>query len=304
LRQMNERANRQTGEAGAPASGAAPTRLASWFRRRLRTLDRQQWRLPRHAGLQGLALLFAATAIAGTVSAGRVDEFTADLGRATGLIVESVRITGQMETSEVAVLDKLELGPHAALPFIDVKSARDRIETLPWVQQATLRKVYPSTLKITIDERVPFALWQRDQTISVIDESGRVIGDAREMHGKLLRLVGKGADQRVDEALALANSIEAVRDHLKAAMLVSERRWDLLLDNGVLLKLPEENPQAALDRIGALDASNGLLSKDIVSVDLRLGDRMFVRLTPEAATRRLAAIKQQEKIAKRKGAST
>ncbi|MCX5515945.1 cell division protein FtsQ [Kaistia algarum] len=304
MRQISRRKTGQTVEGLAASAGAVPTKFASWFRRRMKVVERMDWRLPAHVGVKGLAVLFAATAIAGIVSAGRVDEVVGEVSHAAGLVVDNVRISGQMETSEVAVLDKLELNPDASLPFINVEAAKARIETLPWVQQATLRKIYPSTLKITIDERVPFALWQHDQSVSVIDQTGRVIGDAGEVHNGLLRLIGKGAETRVDEALSLVDPFPALRDRLKAAVLVGERRWDLVLDNGVTLMLPEEQPATALAQVAAFDASNGLLSKDIVSLDLRLGDRMFVRLSPDAAAKRLAAIKEQEKLAKRRGAST
>jgi len=305
LRQIGQRATGRGREGGPAAkSGAAPSRLVSWCRRRLRSIDRWDFRVPAHAGLKGTALLFAATAIAGIVSAGRVEEVVGDISQATGLAIDNIRITGQMETSEVAVLDKLALPPNAALPLVDLDAARERIEQLPWVQNASLRKIYPATLKIVIDERRPYALWQHDQTLSVIDEQGRIVGEAGGSHRDLVRVVGKGAELRAGEALALAAAVPAVHDQLKAAVLVNERRWDLVLDNGVTLMLPEHEAEAALKRIGAYDANNGLLSKDIVVVDMRLDDRMFVRLSPDAAARRLAAIKEQEKLAKRRGAST
>jgi cell division protein FtsQ len=139
----------------------------------------------------------------------------------------------------------------------------------------------------------------------LIDESGRVIGDASDDHYQnLIRVVGQGADKRAGEAIALAETASSIRSRLRAAVLISERRWNLMLDNGVTLMLPQDKPEAALALIAQLDAKDGLLSKDIVSIDFRLADRMFVRMTPEAAARRTAEIKEREKLAKRKGAST
>ncbi|MCX5516963.1 FtsQ-type POTRA domain-containing protein [Kaistia defluvii] len=284
---------------------AAGLKLSPWLRRRIRAFSRIDWRVPRHAGLKGTALLFAATGLAGIISADRVGETVTWLSSVSGLAIESVRITGQTETSEIAVLNRLELPPQASLATFDLAAARERVETLPWVETATLRKIYPATLKITIDERKPYVMWQRDQTVSVIDESGRVIGDASEVHYQdLIRVVGQGADKRAGEAIALADTASSIRSRLRAAVLISERRWNLMLDNGVTLMLPQDKPEAALALVAQLDARDGLLSKDIVSIDLRLADRMFVRMTPEAAARRTVAIKEREKLAKRKGAST
>jgi cell division protein FtsQ len=281
------------------------SRLSLWLHRQRRQLSNLENRLPSHAGLKATVLLFVATGIAGVISAGRVDEVVSQVSSATGLMIDSVRITGQMETSEVAVLDRLQLPPDASLALLDVASARERIETLPWVAKATLRKVYPATLRIEIDERKPFVLWQHDQAVSVVDENGQVIGVAGDSHyGDLIRVVGQGAEKRAKEALALADTAPAIRARLKAAVLVGERRWDFMLDNGVTIMLPQENAELALDRVANYDTSNHLLSRDIVSVDLRLGDRMFVRLSPEAMQARIAELKERDKLAKRKGAST
>lgn len=305
MRQISPRSTKETAGDAPATEMAAGLKLSPWLRRRIRTFSRIDWRVPRHAGLKGTALLFAATGIAGIISADRVDETVTWLSSASGLAIESVKITGQTETSEIAVLNQLELPPEASLATFDLSSARERVETLPWVENATLRKVYPATLKITIDERKPYVLWQRDQTVSVIDEQGRIIGDASDTHFRdLIRVVGQGADKRAGEAIALAASASSIRSRLRAAVLISERRWNLMLDNGVTLMLPQEKPEEALAVIADLDARNGLLSKDVVSVDLRLGNRMFVRLTPEAAERRTVEIKEREKLAKRKGAST
>ena len=305
MRQISPRSTKETAGDAPATEMAAGLKLSPWLRRRIRTFSRIDWRVPRHAGLKGTALLFAATGIAGIISADRVDETVTWLSSASGLAIESVKITGQTETSEIAVLNQLELPPEASLATFDLSSARERVETLPWVENATLRKVYPATLKITIDERKPYVLWQRDQTVSVIDEQGRVIGDASDAHFRdLIRVVGQGADKRAGEAIALAASASSIRSRLRAAVLISERRWNLMLDNGVTLMLPQDKPEEALAVIADLDARNGLLSKDVVSVDLRLGNRMFVRLTPEAAERRTVEIKEREKLAKRKGAST
>ncbi len=297
-------ADGQGGRGQADIAAPAGLRMPSWLHRKMKAVARIERRLPPHLGLELTALLFIATGVAGVVSAGRTSELVASLSNASGLVVESVKITGQMETSEVAVLQKLDLPADASLPAIDVASARERIETLPWVQTASLRKVYPSTLKITIDERQPYVLWQHDQQLQVLDETGRVIGDASDAHRGLVRVLGDGAESRASEALALADTAPAIRARLKAAVLVGERRWNFVLDNGVTLMLPQDDAKAALARIAGFDQSNNLLGRDIVSVDLRLGDRMYVRLTPDAAARRDADLKEQAKLAKRKGAST
>ncbi len=261
-----------------------------------------EWRMPEHAGLKGAAALFIATAFAGMIAG---DHVRTTIGYATawcGLAVDSVRISGQSETSEIEVLDSLALGPHASIVTLDLGDARTRIEALPWVARATLQKVYPDTLKVAIEEKKPFALWQRGPVTTIIDERGAVIAplaDAR--YAGLPRVVGVGANERVHEVLDLVRPFTAIAGRMRGAVLVSERRWNIVLDDGVTILLPQDKPEEALQKLAAAEAKNGLLERDIVSVDLRLDDRLYVRLAPEAMKRRIEEIKAREKLAKKRG---
>ncbi|MBN9060386.1 MAG: hypothetical protein J0H21_14515, partial [Rhizobiales bacterium] len=121
---MSPRSTKEAaGDAPATELGSG-RRLSPWLHRRIRALSRINWRVPRHAGLKGTFLLFAATGIAGVVSADRVDETLTWISSASGLAIDSVRITGQTETSEIAVLNRLELAPEAiAAPGFDLLAA-------------------------------------------------------------------------------------------------------------------------------------------------------------------------------------
>jgi cell division protein FtsQ len=90
---------------------------------------------------------------------------------------------------------------------------------------------------------------------------------------------------------------------VKAFVRVAGRRWDLKLDNGVIVKLPEHNMERAMADLSAFDRDQKMLERDIVAVDLRLEDRTTVQLTPDAAARReklvsarAKEIKKEEKV--------
>ncbi|RWF13933.1 MAG: cell division protein FtsQ, partial [Mesorhizobium sp.] len=88
---------------------------------------------------------------------------------------------------------------------------------------------------------------------------------------------------------------------VKGYIRVGERRWDLKLENGITVKLPEDGEDQALAELVKLDRDNGLLTRDIAAVDMRLSDRLVVELSPEAATQREAALSEKPKsLTKRK----
>ena len=93
-----------------------------------------------------------------------------------------------------------------------------------------------------------------------------------------------------------------VRAAMRAAVLIGERRWNLRLKTGLDVRLPETDPEAALERLVKLDRDKKLLSRAIAVIDLRLADRVTVRLADAAAPPR--ADPSKGKKAKKKGHDT
>ncbi len=249
------------------------------LRRPARFLGRIDFVLPRRFGIKVVAVFLLLIGLYGVVAGGHVKSLFGNLTAAAGLKIDAIRISGQSETAELDVLGRLAIPDHASIVTFDVAAARQRVEQLPWVASATIRKVYPDTLEVDITEREPFALWQRNGAVALIDASGQVLSDyISPRYRDLPMLVGAGAQSEATEILALIAQFPDIRSQLKAATLVSGRRWNLTLNNGVVIMLPEEDPVPALVELEALDQSQQLLSRDIISVDLRLPDRVVVAL--------------------------
>ena len=85
---------------------------------------------------------------------------------------------------------------------------------------------------------------------------------------------------------------------MKGYVRIGERRWDLHLDNGIMVKLPEDHVDAALAELVELERQDGLLGRDISAVDMRFADRLVVQLTPEAMERRQAELNAKPKVVK------
>ncbi len=267
-----------------------------FLRRPLRLLQRAEWRLPRLAGAKALIALFVATAIAGMVMGGHVMTVASAVTAWVGFGIENVKISGQSQTSEVDVLAALDIGTYPSLLTLDVEAAKARIEALPWVKQATLRKLYPDAVEIELVEREPFAIWEHDDVAALVDRTGRVITESvADRYASLPRVVGEGASPRAAEYTDLIAGYPNIAGRTKAGILVSGRRWNLILDNGIEVMLPEEHPEAALAILDTLESDHKLLEREIAAVDLRVKGSLVVRLTPEGFAQRQAQLKQTAK---------
>ncbi len=227
---------------------------------------------------------------------------------AAGFRIASVELAGEKQAGREQILAAAGVTERASLLFLDVAAARAALTANPWIAQATVLKFYPDRLQISVTERAAFALWQKDGKLSVIAADGAVLEPfAGQRFGYLPLVVGRGAERKAQEFLALIDRHPSIRDVLLASVLVAERRWNLRLKNGIDVRLPEADVEQALATLVKLDRDKKLISRNITAIDLRLPDRVTVRLSEDAAAARdeaeKAALKEtlKEKKPKRKG---
>jgi cell division protein FtsQ len=258
---------------------------------------------PRGVGVAASALVILASLAYGTVKGDHIPSLIAGLkdardgiANAAGFRVVSIALVGNHHVNREEVLATAGITGTTSLLFLDVDQIRLRLKTNPWIADATVLKLYPGELQIGIKEREAFALWQKDGRISVIADDGTVLEPY--VAPRLTRLplvVGRGAQAKAKEFLALLDRYPTMRDFVHASVLVGERRWNLRLKNGIDVRLPESDVAPALERLVALDREKNLITRDIVAIDLRLADRVTVRLTDAAAQARMDASKDKPK---------
>nr|WP_205926282.1 MULTISPECIES: cell division protein FtsQ/DivIB [unclassified Rhizobium] len=261
--------------------------------------------IPAHTGTVSVFMLLAATGLYGMSLGGHTQAVAEATTSAAGFAIEDVKVSGNDETSEIEILQLLGLDGTTSLVALDADAARLKIANLPWVENVEVRKVYPRAVEVKLTERRAYAIWQHGSELSLIQKDGSVIAPLRDnKFAKLPLFVGRDAETAaasVEDAFA---KWPDVRGHVKAFVRVAGRRWDLYLDNGVIIKLPEDNVDGALARLTKLDKDENLLQRDIAAIDLRLDDRTAIELTPDAAVRRQAAVDARNKALKKAGQDT
>jgi cell division protein FtsQ len=285
-----------------------PTGRLGWLDRRLNALVERIERLRPVPGFGVIAsiLIVLSSVVFGTVRGGHAPVVldyvygARDMvANAFGFNIASVALSGQKHLTREEILALAGVTGRASLLFLDVADARVRLKTNPWIAEASVEKLYPDRLQITIAEREAFALWQKDGRVGVIAADGTVLEPyvSRRFLGLPL-FVGEGAATRAKDFLAVLDRYPGIRDNLRASILVAERRWNLRLKNGIDVRLPEFGVEHALDQLVALDRDRRILSRDITAIDLRLADRVTVRLSDAAAQAREDALKTKKAKAK------
>ncbi|MGQ0663353.1 MAG: cell division protein FtsQ/DivIB [Pseudomonadota bacterium] len=208
-------------------------------------------------------------------AAGQALAASADLG----LSVEEVFVEGRVETPAADVLSALGIRRGAPILALRPDAAKAELEKLPWVREAAVERLLPDTVRVRLVERQPLALWQRHGRLALIGRDGREIrGVAIARFAQLPILVGEDAPPHAAALFGLLASEPDLDKRVAAAVRVGGRRWNVRLDNGIDVQLPESNAGAAWARLAELEREDRVLARNIISVDLRLPDRLVVRV--------------------------
>lgn len=289
----------------SPVSGGDRMVLPRHVRRAVRflgSLATGRIHIPRHLGTVSLVAFYALTGGYAISLSGESRDVTQALTSAAGFAINNVKVSGNAETSEIDILERLGLDGTTSLMALDVVETRAALKTLPWVLDAEVRKVYPDTIEIKLAERTAFGIWQHGQELSIIEKSGSVIAPLRDNKFAYLPLfVGRDAETGAEEIMADFDQWPDVKARVKSFMRVAGRRWDIRLDNGVIVKLPEHDMAKAMAVLAKFNEEQQLVERDIVAVDLRLEDRTTIQLSEWAAKRRADAVEARAKALKKAG---
>ncbi len=206
------------------------------------------------------------------------------LAVAAGFGVKKIIVEGQLHATDAEITAALKAGPDTMMLGFDTDAAKARLEALPWIRHAQVMRLLPSTLQVVVEERIPYAVWQKDGQTYVVDAEGVVLAPAlREAYAALPLVVGEGAGKSASALFDALTPYGDLRQKLAAALRVGDRRWTLKLASGVEIMLPDDNVPEALISLAKLEQDRGVLEREIAAVDLRLLDRVTVRLRETAS---------------------
>lgn len=256
-----------------------PSGLRLWLRRRRPMLR------PALRGLLAFAVLAGVTLVVMTFDpAGRLARgfgSTEAIGRMAGLTVQDVTLEGRQNTPLELVRAALGVTRGDPILAFSPREAQERLESIAWVETAHVERRLPGSIVVRIQERRPFAIWQFEGRFRVIDREGTVVSDRIGEFGPLPLLVGAGANKAGPGMVELLRGLPELRDRAQALIRVGDRRWNVVLRNGTVVKLPEQQEAAALRRLLEFHAGSAVLDRPVAGIDLRFSDRVVVDLATQ-----------------------
>jgi cell division protein FtsQ len=202
-----------------------------------------------------------------------------------GFGISEIHITGNRRTPYKQVLQVLAMQPGQSIFSADLWAAQGKLSSLEWIASADIHRRYPDAIFVTLVEKRPFALWQApmdvhgEAPIWIVERNGkRITTHEVEKFRRLPKLVGAGAPEAAADLVEAVQAHRAVSARIAAYARVGQRRWNLILDDGVTVQLPETGWQKQLDSLEHLIIDNGILERDVTQIDLRSPTHYFFLL--------------------------
>jgi len=238
------------------------------------------WSLPLviAAGCYGIGVASRTPALAAALAAA-ADRLVA-VSAICGLVVADIEVEGRETTDAATIMAALDAARGTPILAVSPRRAKEQLESLPWVRSATIERRLPGTLFVRLVERRPLAVWQYGGKQELIDRDGEVIPVSDlSPFARLPTIVGEDAAPHAAQLIDMLAGEPELAARVTAAIRVGDRRWNLRLDNMTDVLLPEEDPAGAWSRLAQLERTSSLLKRDVQTVDLRLPDRLVLRVT-------------------------
>jgi len=273
------------------------------FSRRARINFGHAWILHRKLMVRGFAAAIVLAGVVGiwqsrdAVVAGAttiVSMAHGEFARA-GFGIGKINISGQSLTSEATILKALGLEPQMSTLNFDADAALARIEAIPSIKSATIRKVYPDQLIVSVEEKLPMARWRIGDATYLVDENGGPVARDDGSFRELPLVVGAGA---ADDSMVMIRTLErypAITRDLAALSRIADRRWDLIFYSGLRVQLPENGVAQALQQLDMYQSGVALLDRDVTVIDMRVAGMVSLKLGELAVEALADAAKDKSK---------
>ena len=185
--------------------------------------------------------------------------------------INNIEIIGRDRSSKKILSEVLRPYENKSLVSINLKNIQSEIEKIAWIKDVIVRKVYPETLSISIEEYSPSAVWKRGSEHYILDEYGfRIEKIKSNEFQNYFQIKGMGADKKLKNLLDKLHNYPDILNQIDHANFVSRRRWDLHYKNGARILLPENNITESLSLLDSYIKKNKLIEKGHKKIDLRV----------------------------------
>jgi cell division protein FtsQ len=203
----------------------------------------------------------------------------------SGLTPKRVSIAGLEQLAAEQIIEQAGINPDQLIIGQSVSAMQARLLAHPQIAKASVTRILPDRIEITITESRPIAIWQHQGQQLWLNASGAILQPdalAQQQAASMLIVTGDGADKALPQLTKLLEGAPDIAAQLRAAQWVGGRRWNLWLAGEVQVMLPAHKPELALHQLAQWQRDETVLQRSVARIDLRSTHAAYVQLVDES----------------------
>lgn len=180
--------------------------------------------------------------------------------------VKRVIIIGASPTVEKLIKANLGIKTGDSIFRVSTTNMLNNLSKIGWIKEAIIHKILPNIIKLEIKERIPIAVYHANKKYTLIDETGVLITNT-EINPGLPLISGADANLYVNSMLMVLKNYPKLK--VKSLVFVQKRRWNLILENNVTIKLPDKDVKNALQTLSIATKQKNIIDA-VTAIDMRI----------------------------------
>lgn len=192
--------------------------------------------------------------------------------------VSKIEFDGNEHVPDVLLLKTANLKYQTNVFSIPIDEVKKKLEKISWIKSVSVQRKLPGKIYVRIVERTPIAILQSNHKLYLLDIEGKILEHNKIGNFENLPiLVGEDAEKAAKYFLFVLNKSPKFLKQLAFATYVGKRRWNITINKGITVKLPEKHLSHAMRILEEISDDNGFFNDDIAEIDLRIIDRVVLK---------------------------
>jgi cell division protein FtsQ len=191
--------------------------------------------------------------------------------------IKKIEFDGNERVSDILLLKTSGLRYRSNILAPSLETVKKRLENIAWIRSAVIQRRLPDKIYVMVSERIPIAILQLKHKLYLVDADGKILeNDGIGSFNNLPIVIGEGAEKEAARFLDCLEKFPQLRKQLVFAIRVGKRRWNMKINKGITVKLPEKGVANAMRILEEISDSNGFFNEGISIIDLRMLDRVII----------------------------
>ena len=197
-----------------------------------------------------------------------------------GFYLQNIYITGNNNLQKEDILSIINDKEYKTIFDINLFKIRNNLLLNEWIETVKIERTLPSSIKIQIIEKKPVAIWQTKLGNKLITKDGSIISNANitAFKNSLPIIIGKGANKDAFLILQILKKNPDLYNNVWSISYINKRRWNVHLNQGLIVLLPRIKIYDAWTKIGFLQKKYKILDIGLTEIDMRNKNQIFAKI--------------------------